>query len=110
MTDLQYQEAAERALTAVELACDRINEESDADLDNQRTGNMITLTFSNHSQIVINLQKPLQEIWMAAKSGGFHYKLHSDCWTDTKDGTEFFASLSRCASEQAGQKLIFSGV
>jgi CyaY protein len=108
MTDLQYQYLAESALKAVEKACDRFNDERDVDIDNQRTGGMITLTFSNRSQIVINLQKPLQEIWMAAKAGGYHYKFNSGQWTDTKDGSEFFANLSRCASEQAGQTLVFT--
>ena len=108
MTDLEYQNQAERALSAIEMACDRINDETDADIDNQRTGGMITLTFSNRSQIIINLQKPLQEIWMAAKSGGFHYKLNNNRWTDTKDASNFFESLSSCASEQSGQSLEFS--
>jgi CyaY protein len=107
MTDLEYQNQAERVLEAIETACDRINDESDADVDNQRTGGMVTLTFSNHSQIIINLQKPLQEIWMAAKAGGFHYKFDSTQWRDTKDSSEFFESLSRCASAQAGQPLQF---
>ncbi|HAL39664.1 MAG TPA: iron donor protein CyaY [Polaromonas sp.] len=107
MTDLEYQDLAESMLKAIELACDRINDDTDADIDNQRTGGMITLTFSNRSQIVINLQKPLQEIWMAAKAGGFHYKFNSNQWTDTKDSSEFFAKLSRYASEQAGQPLVF---
>ncbi len=108
MTELEYLEHAEAALAAVELACDRINDDTDADIDNQRTGGMITLTFSNRSQIIINLQKPLQEIWMAAKAGGFHYKFDGSHWADTKDASEFFAGLSRYASEQAGQALTFT--
>lgn len=108
MTDLEYLDRAESALKAIELACDRINDETDADLDNQRVGGMITLVFANHSQIVINLQKPLQEIWMAAKSGGFHYKFDGAQWLDTKGSGEFFAHLSREASAQAGQTLVFS--
>ncbi|MHB1199804.1 MAG: iron donor protein CyaY [Polaromonas sp.] len=107
MTDLEYQDLAERALNAIELACDRINDETDADIDNQRSGGMITLTFANRSQIVINLQKPLQEIWMAARTGGFHYKFNSNHWADTRNASEFFATLSRNASEQAGQPLEF---
>lgn len=108
MTELEYLDCAERALRAVELACDRINDETDADIDNQRTGGMITLTFANRSQIIINLQKPLQEIWMAAKAGGFHYKFQKGQWTDTRDASEFFSGLSRYASEQTGQQLVFS--
>ena len=107
MTDLQYQNQAESVLGAIEKACDRLNDESDVDIDNQRTGAMITLSFSNRSQIIINLQKPLQEIWMAARAGGFHYKFNGVNWTDTKDSSEFFANLSRYASEQAGQSLLF---
>ena len=108
MTDLDYLDHAERALAAIEQACDRINDASDIDIDNQRTGGMITLTFANQSQIIINLQKPLQEIWMAAKAGGFHYKLNSSQWLNTKDGSDFFAALTDYASEQAGQAVIFN--
>ena len=108
MTDLEYLNHAENALSAVELACDRINDATDADIDNQRTGGMITLTFANRSQIIINLQKPLQEIWLAARAGGFHYRLSQGQWTDTKDGSELFEGLSRYASEQAGQSLVFN--
>ena len=108
MTDLDYLNHAEKTLAAVELACDRINDTSDADIDNQRSGGMITLSFTNRSQIVINLQKPLQEIWMAARSGGFHYKFNDGEWLDTKSSNEFFAALTQCASEQSGQPVVFS--
>ena len=108
MTDLQYQNQAESVLKAIEQTCDRLNDESDVDIDNQRTGGMITLSFSNQSQIIVNLQKPLQEIWMAARAGGFHYKFNGGQWLDTKDGREFFANLSRYASDQAGQPLVFA--
>lgn len=108
MTDLEYMDRAEAVLKAVELACDRINEETDADIDNQRVGGMITLVFPNQSQIVINLQKPLHEIWMAARAGGFHYRFDGQQWMDTKGAGEFFAHLSREASAQTGQALRFS--
>ena len=108
MTDTEYQDRAEALLRAVELACDRINDDTDADIDNQRVGGMITLTFANRSQIIINLQKPLHEVWMAARAGGFHYKHDGKVWMDTKGQGEFFAHLSRCASEQSGQSLAFS--
>ena len=107
MTDLEYLDQAEALLRAVEAACDRINDTSDADVDNQRTGGMVTLTFANRSQIIINLQKPLHEVWMAAQAGGFHYKLQAGQWRDTKDGSEFYDRLEACASQQAGQPLRF---
>jgi CyaY protein len=110
MTDLEYLSHAEATLAVIERCCDTLNDTTDADIDNQRTGGMVTLTFANKSQIIINLQKPLQEIWMAAKAGGFHYKLDiaGSVWRDTKQATELFADLSRYASEQAGTALTFS--
>ena len=105
MTDPQFMDEAEALLRAVEASCDRINDESQADIDNQRTGGMVTLSFSDRSQIIINLQKPLHEVWMAARAGGFHYKFQGGRWIDTKNGSEFFLTLSRCASEQAGLSL-----
>lgn len=108
MTDPEFMDRAERLLAAVEASCDRINEESDADLDNQRVGGMVTLAFRNGSQIVVNLQKPLHEVWLAAQSGGYHYRFDGARWMDTKGDGEFFAALSRDASRQAGQALSFT--
>ncbi len=107
MTDLEYLDHAEALLRQVEACCDRLNDETDADVDNQRVGGMVTLTFANRSQIIVNLQKPLQEVWMAARAGGFHYKFDGARWMDTKGQGEFFEHLARCASEQAGQALHF---
>jgi len=107
MTDSEYLDRAEALLAGVEAGCDRINEATDADVDNQRVGGMITLTFADRSQIIVNLQKPLHEVWLAARSGGFHYQWDGQCWRDTKTRAEFFADLSRYASEQARQPLEF---
>ena len=108
MTDLEYQDKAEALLARIEAGCDRLNDETDADIDNQRVGGMVTLTFANGSQIIVNLQKPLHEVWMAARAGGFHYKFDGTRWMDTKGNGEFFANLERYAAEQAGQPLAFS--
>jgi CyaY protein len=110
MTDTDYLNAAEHLLQTIEANCDRINDTTNADIDNQRVGGMITLSFANKSQIIINLQKPLHEVWMAARAGGYHYKLSSAThdWRCTRENTEFFSDLSRHASSQAAQALSFS--
>jgi CyaY protein len=107
MTDLEFLDTAERLLSRIEASCDRITDETDADIDNQRVGGMITITFSNRSQIIVNLQKPLHEVWMAAKSGGYHYKFKDELWQDTKGQGEFFDNLSRFATAQSGTFLQF---
>ena len=107
MTDLEFLDKAEAALIAIEACCDRISDETDADVDNQRNGGMVTLTFEDRSQIIVNLQKPLHEIWMAAKSGGYHYRWVDGHWQDTKGQGELFYALTSNASAQAGQALVF---
>ena len=107
MTDTEFMDRSEALLLAVEEACDRINETTDTDLDCQRTGGMLTLVFANRSQIIVNLQKPLHEVWLAAKSGGYHYQFGNAQWMDSKGQGEFFAQLSRDSSIQAGMALEF---
>jgi CyaY protein len=108
MNDLDFLDRAEGLLKAVEVHCDRINEDAELDLDNQRVGAMVTIIFPNKSQIVINLQKPLHEIWLAAKSGGYHFRWSETRWTDTKSGRDFFEVLSECASVQSQHALEFA--
>jgi CyaY protein len=108
MTDLEFLDQAEALLKQVEARCDYMNDESDADIDSQRVGAMVTLTFANKSQIVINLQKPLHEVWLAAKAGGFHFRFDQGQWLDSKGQGEFLAQLSYQASAQAGMALQFA--
>jgi len=108
MTDLEFLDHAEQLLKAVELACDDMNDNSDADIDNQRVGGMITLVFSNRSQIIINLQKPLHEVWLAAKSGGYHFRFDGSQWMDTKGQGEFFDRLTQDACAQTSLALRFT--
>lgn len=108
MTDLEYLDHADALLLSVEQSCDRINDETDADLDAQRVGGMVTIVFPNGSQIVVNQQKPLHEIWLAAKAGGFHFRFDGTHWQDTKGEGEFFTLLSRFASQQSGLALDFA--
>jgi CyaY protein len=108
MTDLEFLDNAEQLLHAVEQSCDRLNDSGEADIDNQRVGGMITLTFVDRSQIIVNLQKPLHEIWLATRTGGYHFTFDGQHWQDTKGQGEFFARLSQDASAHAGQALVFS--
>jgi CyaY protein len=107
MTDLEFLNHAEALLQSLETACDRLNDDADNDIDNQRVGGMITLTFTNRSQIIVNLQKPLQEVWLAAQSGGYHYRFDGERWQDTKGQGEFWQQLNQDASAQAGLALRF---
>lgn len=109
LPDAEYHRLASQTLAAIEATLDRWLQEDVIDIDAQRTGGLLELVFPDRSRIVVNTQPPLQELWLASRAGGYHFRREQGRWVDTRDGSEFFAALSREASAQAGQALQFSG-
>jgi CyaY protein len=107
LTDADYQRLSQAVLVGIETTVDRWLQEDLIDIDPQRTGGLLELSFPGGSKIVINTQPPLQELWLAARGGGYHFRHVDGQWRDTKDGAEFFERLSSEASAQAGQALRF---
>ena len=103
----EYESRTRAVLAAIEASADRFLQEDVVDIDAGRTGGLLELAFPNGSKIVVNTQPPLQELWLAARSGGYHYKHVDGRWLDTRDGRDFFDALSACASAQAGRPLRF---
>ncbi len=108
LSDAQYDAAIRSALSRIESTVDRWLEEDVVDIDTARTGGMLTMTLPNRSQLIVNAQPPLHELWLAARRGGFHFRLDGEgLWRDARSGDEFFALLSACASEQSKPGLTF---
>ena len=108
MTNLEYLAKTSAVLASIEARVDAWLQDDVVDIDTQRTGGLLEMSFPNGSKIIVNTQPPLHEIWLAARSGGFHYKFDGAAWRDTRDGRELFDALSACASEQAAQALRFT--
>jgi len=104
MTESEFNELAEVALRAVESAADAV----DAGIDCARSGSVLTLELDNDTKIIVNTQQPMRQIWVAARSGGYHFSYDGREWRDTRDGTELFASLSRLVSAQGGHPVVLS--
>ena len=107
LSDAEYHAQAMALLSSIELQIDRWLQGDVVDIDTARTGGLLELSLPNGSKLVINTQPPLQEIWLAARRGGFHFRHLEGRWRDTKTDQEFYAVLSECASEQAGRPLRF---
>ena len=107
LSDADYHAKAHALLARIEAQIDAWLEADVADIDANRTGGLLELTLPGGSKIVINTQPPLQEIWLAARAGGYNCRWDGQRWID-REGQEFFALLSRCASEQAGIALTFA--
>jgi CyaY protein len=104
MSESEFSELAEATLAAIEAAL----EATGADVEASRSGNVLTLELDNGSKVVVNSQAPMQQIWVAARSGGFHYARRDGAWIDTREGGELFAALSRILSAQGGAPVVLA--
>lgn len=100
MTESEFETLAGAALAALESAFEA--GAPDADVQAKGAG-MLEIEFGDGSKMVINRHGAAREIWVAAKSGGFHFRHDGAAWRDTRDGTELFAAVSRLASQQGGE-------
>ena len=104
MTESEFLSLADSTLKAIEAALEQIANDTDLDVECTRSGNVLEIEFvDNGSKIIVNSQAPMQEMWVAAKAGGFHYRRDGGQWRNTRDGTELFSALSALASGQAGR-------
>lgn len=107
LSDADYLARAHAVLARVEAQVDAWLDQDVIDIDTHRTGGLLELSFPNGSKIVLNTQPPLQELWMAARAGGYHFRYVDGRWLE-REGQEFFALLSRLAGEQGGCALSFT--
>ena len=110
MSESEFLLLAEGVLRKIQTALEQVADETDIDLECARSGNVLQVEFpDNDAKIIINTQAPMQEIWVAARSGGFHYRFSEGSWRNTRDGSELFASLAALASAQGGAPLSWPG-
>ena len=107
LTDAEYRRLTGEVLARIEATVDRWLQDDIIDIDGERTGGLLELSLPGGSKIVVNTQPPLQELWLATRGGGHHFKHVDGAWRDTRDGAEFFARLSEAASAQGGKALVF---
>ena len=103
MTESEFNEVADAVFQRIEQAID----DSDADIDYDSNGSVMEIEFADGSQVIVNRHVPNREIWLAAKSGGFHYGYQDGKWLSQRDGSELFAKLGELVQNGSGKKLDF---
>lgn len=105
MNESEFNDIVDEILIEIEDAVEDVCDETGADIDYETASGILTLTFTNGSQIIINRQAPLKQIWVAAKSGGFHFDFDesSDEWQCS--GKKLFTALSEYCTDQSGQTI-----
>lgn len=105
MTESEFNQLVDDTFESLEDDLDELEIEIDYDT----SGGILTVTFENNSKIILNRQVPLKQIWVAAKSGGYHFNYDSESgtWQKDDDATELYSALSQYFTEHAGQTVEF---
>ena len=101
MNESEFHLAVDAVLARIEAALEA------SDLDADLESGILTITCPDASRIIVNRQTPNREIWVAARSGGFHFRHRDGAWHDTRSGEELFASLERIVELQARVRIDF---
>jgi CyaY protein len=103
MTSSEFDSLADAMLERIARAV----EESGADCDCEPKGSgVLELEFADGTRIVVNRHSAARQIWVAARSGGYHFRWNGLDWVDTREGGELLAALSRLVSEQSGRPVV----
>ena len=102
MTETDFHRAVDAVLARIDTALEAHDE-----LDFSLEGGVLTVECPGASRIIVNRQTPNREIWVAARSGGFHYAHRDGEWRDTRTSEELFASLARLIKAQSGVEVAF---
>jgi CyaY protein len=100
MDETEFAAAAERTLERIEASLEESGVDADVEM---KPGGVMEIEYADGSKMIINRHVAAREIWVAARSGGFHFRWEGDAWRDTREGTELFAALSKLVSAQSGQ-------
>lgn len=106
MTETEFDERISNILDVIETHADQWFETLEVDVDARREANVLNLLFDNNVPVVINSQAPMQEIWVAAPSGGFHYRFDGQHWKDTRGGVDLHEALSQIFSDATGHAIM----
>ncbi|TAJ22832.1 MAG: iron donor protein CyaY [Rugosibacter sp.] len=106
MDEQEFIQRADQELTRLEAALEAISESAVADFDVEtKPGGVIEIECANGSKIIINRHTAAREIWIAAKSGGYHFRPQDGDWLATRDGETLWAAIARVLSEQTGTEI-----
>lgn len=100
MEESMFNALAEAELRRIEETLERCGASLEVDT---QPGGVVEVVFEDDSKIIINRHSAAREIWVAARSGGFHFRPQDGRWIATRDGAELYELLSRVVSEQAGE-------
>lgn len=100
MDEKNFLNRCQQTLLQIESAVEQAADEG-ADVDFEMQGGILEIECADGSKIIVSPHVIAQEIWVAARSGGFHFR-HDDAlgWVDTRTGAPLFARLVEILQQQ----------
>ncbi len=103
MTEREFSEQADAVFQRIEQVLDNCA----ADIDYDSNGSVLEMEFADGGKLIVNRHVANREIWLAAKSGGFHYAMQDGRWRSQRDGSELYAKLEELVEMGAGERISF---
>ncbi|HEV8501249.1 MAG TPA: iron donor protein CyaY [Casimicrobiaceae bacterium] len=104
-TETGFIAATDRVLAAIGSALDTALDASDLDIDWSVNEGVLEIECDDGSKVIVNRHVPNRELWVAARSGGFHFRADGGLWRDTRGGRELGAALVEILAAQAHLEL-----
>lgn len=107
MNSSEFNEKIDQTLLAIEDAVEDLLQETDLDLDYETSAGILTISLGTGGKLILNRQAPLKQLWLAAKSGGYHLDWKEDDWYCDRDGESLADLFNRVFTEQTGVQANF---
>lgn len=101
MQDSEFNDEVDRIFDEIEDAIDELDDDMDVD----SSGGVLTITFPNGSAAIFSRQVASHEIWIAAKSGGFHLHKEAGQWFCAPTKESLVEIVQRVFAEQLGREV-----
>ncbi|MBX9345894.1 iron donor protein CyaY [Chromobacterium vaccinii] len=105
MTESEFLQLSDDIFDRIEQAIDQHG----LDADTLRQGNVLEIEFDSGDKVIVNRHAANQEMWIAAKSGGYHFSRRGEAWIASRDGAEFYATLAEAIRAGSGEAFDFAG-
>ncbi|XLM20769.1 iron donor protein CyaY, partial [Chromobacterium piscinae] len=99
MTESEFLQLSDAIFDRIEQALD----DHELDVDTLRQGNVLEIEFDSGDKVIVNRHAANQEMWIAAKSGGYHFARQGEAWIAGRDGSEFFSTLAEAIRAGSGE-------
>jgi CyaY protein len=95
-----FVDQCQKTLSMIEAAVEQAADDG-AEVDFETQGGILEIECADGSKIIVSPHLIARELWVAAKSGGFHFRNDVvEGWVDTRTGEPLSVRLAEILKEQ----------